>query len=117
MMFPAMLLAVFAQPKLPGVTLEDLKQFPSVETVQQNEEFAWKHQCWARGNAGSDWATEAHDLWDVWNDLRIAQSAEYVDSYRLMRLSCIRHTIGVRAYYQGAMPPPAPYWRFKERQP
>ena len=84
----------------------DFLRLPPREEVERNWRFAaewyWRH--------GGD--AEAYGAWHL---LREAYDATYLADRRL-KLAELRKAIGPRAYYLGAMPAPAPWHLFEERE-
>ena len=62
-----------------------------------------------------NWVREANTLAWAWYHLWRATDPESGEETKLTHLQRLRDRIGVKPYYCGISPPPAPYWRFSER--
>lgn len=99
----------------PGVSLEDLRLFPPPAQVKVIHAAAWDY--WYHRDSTPTFLSQqecsawyahfeaAYRVYDVWDDLRIAQNGDvYPDDWRLDSLRRLRRAIGDEAYYHGAMP-------------
>jgi hypothetical protein len=58
---------------------------------------------------------EADQLYRVWDAVRDARSECYYVSVRRQALLTLQSALGPAAYFQGALPPHVPVWRFARR--
>lgn len=110
---------------LPPVRLADLAVFPPYAVVDAAYDFnlACKRGCEAHLKVQIHPLPEEEQLVRCWqrcellhyiyDALRDAANPKATDQWRLERLAVLRELIGMRAYYEGCLPPPAPleYWR------
>ncbi len=124
-MLPLLFLAAlpFVEPE---PTLADLKRFPSAQAVAGCLDFSHRYEAHCRQQAdGCAWAhvrqywvecaTEAEQMRGPWETLSGARSSDYGGGYRLYCLRELRLLLGPARYWQGAMPPAIPLWRWTER--
>jgi hypothetical protein len=70
----------------------------------------WPGMTWEIDEALS----EANGLYGVWDAAADVQAPFYGVYYKRLRLKQLRDAIGCDAYYNGAMPPFVPIWRFNQ---
>ena len=96
---------------------------PTYERCFEAYHQAREHKEWLAWQAAFDRGTPAEDRWLAWQDdacyrVQVWEAAIearlYSERYtRRHRLDDLRELLGPEAYYQGALPPPVPLWRFQ----
>jgi len=102
--------------------LSDNYRFPDKEQINAQLDFNrayWKNMDnrrsldFARADELRVILDETERLHQVWDTVKDARCDCYYVPFRRRALKKLRDLIGPDAYYSGALPPPAPVWRFQ----
>lgn len=101
------------------VSADDLYRFAAGPIVAKTYyRFADAHWDWTKKNIAYDfgWCAEAEYCRNAWSYLDDCYTYAASDNrpWLLTSLRALRAMLGKDAYAIGWMPPPAPYWRFRE---
>ncbi len=119
----ATLALLLAAPPPPEVRRSDLDRFPSRAEAVRQLDFAEAHVAFLADRVATHgdgwglrgWLEEARLCRDCWGALLAAQDEDFSPIFFWVsgdQLRYLRSRLGSPAYYRGAMPPPAPFWRF-----
>lgn len=112
---------------LPPVKLTDITWAYTEDAISKQYNAAYDHLVWCNNHLErclledrKFWLAAVEDAnWRkvVWFEMRFVSDKIWLDSFRLIELSKLRDLIGRAAYYNGAIPPPVPYWRVRIQEP
>jgi hypothetical protein len=104
----------------------ELARFPSFNMAMDMMAFSSAHQVWLETRAQSEirpnelcnWKDENRFCHDTWSELALCHVGGLSSLVkRCERLKALKEKLGLKDYYDGRMPPPAPIWRFREGPP